>query len=115
MEAGFRRDLPPLANLREFIDYLRSRGEVRDVDEPVSAALEVTEVHRRVIASDGPVLQFNRPVKADGRVSDLPLLVNRFGTRERVAAVLGTHSSRLIALGESLVSLQHPTPPLGLP
>jgi 4-hydroxy-3-polyprenylbenzoate decarboxylase len=113
-DAGFHRDLPVFRNLSDFLAHLASRGDVLRVAEPVSAVLEATEIHRRIIAAKGPVLRFERPSRADGRASDIPLLVNLFGTAERVAAGLGTVPGKLIALGEFLAALRAPVPPRGL-
>lgn len=75
--------------------------------------LEVTEIHRRVIAAQGPVLLFERPIKVDGAVSDVPLVVNLFGTIERVSLNwLAIASSDLAQLGEFLALLRQPVPPL---
>ncbi len=114
MESGFQRDLPPFGCLGDFLDHLRDRDEVIAIDEPVSTVLDATEIHRRVIAANGPAVRFNQPVTASGGVSEIPLVVNIFGTKERVAAGLGTRPSRLVALGEFLTGLRQPAPPRGL-
>jgi 4-hydroxy-3-polyprenylbenzoate decarboxylase len=113
-EAGFHRDLPVFQNIAEFLAYLADRQNVLHVAEPVSTVLEATEIHRRVIAAQGPVLRFEQPVKADGRTSDIPMIVNLFGTADRVAAGLGTVPGKLAALGELLAALRAPVPPRGL-
>ncbi|MCC6779175.1 MAG: UbiD family decarboxylase [Hyphomicrobiales bacterium] len=110
----FQRELPSFPKLGDFLTHLAQRGDLVHVGEPVSTVLEATELHRRVIAANGPALCIDRPVKADGHSSEIPLLVNLFGTPERVAAALGTRPSELTALGELLVSLRQPTPPRGL-
>ncbi len=110
----FRRDLPPFRDLPAFLEHLQTRGEVTSIAEPVSTLLEATEIHRRVIASGGPVLRFERPIGADGHASAIPLVVNLFGTVDRVAAGLGTKPSGLLALGEFLAALRQPMPPRGL-
>ena len=112
--SDFRRGLPPFRDLPTFIEHLQQRGEVTRIAQPVSTFLDATEIHRRVIASHGPVLRFDQPVTADGRASMIPLVVNLFGTVDRVAAGLGTTPSQLVALGEFLCALRQPTPPRGL-
>lgn len=57
---------------------------------------------------------FEQPVTADGRKSIIPLVVNLFGTVDRVAVGLGTTPSRLGVLGEFLAALRQPVPPRGL-
>ena len=55
------------------------------VREPVSTVLEMTEIQTRLIAEGGPAVIFEKPIKADGTPSDMPVLVNLFGTVKRVA------------------------------
>ncbi|PWB62255.1 MAG: UbiD family decarboxylase [Bradyrhizobiaceae bacterium] len=114
MHGGFRRDLPAFRDLAGFLAHLDAHGEVARIAEPVSTVLEATEIHRRTIAAGGPVLRFARPVAADGRNCEIPLVVNLFGTIARVAAGLGTTPARLGQLGELLTALRQPTPPRGV-
>src|SRR5215813_6577763 len=72
-------------SLREFIKRLESEGELVRVREPVSTVLEMTEIQTRLLAERGPAVIFENPVKADGARSDIPVLVNLFGTVKRVA------------------------------
>ena len=79
------------SNLREFVDHLRRDRDLAVVDAPVSASLEVAEIHRRVIAAGGPALLFTNV-----RGSDFPLATNLFGTERRAELAFGTRSTRLI-------------------
>src|ERR1700743_2767489 len=72
-------------SLRDFIARLEKDGDLVRVKEPVSTVLEMTEIQTRLIAEGGPAVIFENPVKADGGISDLPVLVNLFGTVKRVA------------------------------
>ncbi len=72
-------------SLRDFIARLESAGELVRVNEPVSTVLEMTEIQTRLIAEGGPAVMFENPIKADGTPSDIPVLVNLFGTVKRVA------------------------------
>ena len=78
-------------NLRDFVDQLRRDGDLAVVDAPVSARLEVAEIHRRVIAAGGPALLFTN---VDG--SSFPLATNLFGTARRAEMAFGTRPERLI-------------------
>ncbi len=93
-------------DLRAFLDRLRRDGDLVEVAVPVSARLEVAEIHRRVIAAGGPALLFTR---VEG--SDFPLATNLFGTARRARLAFGT---RPFALVRRLVELAHelmpPTP-----
>ena len=55
------------------------------VTTPVSTHLEMTEIQTRLIKDGGPAVLFENVVKPDGSKSDIPVLVNLFGTVERVA------------------------------
>jgi 4-hydroxy-3-polyprenylbenzoate decarboxylase len=109
-----RRDQSPFADLRGFISHLEREGRLVRIREPVSVVHEMTEIHRRVLRANGPALLFEAPVKADGAPSDIPVLVNLFGTTERVAWGLGVNPQHLGALGETLAELSEPRPPQGL-
>jgi 4-hydroxy-3-polyprenylbenzoate decarboxylase len=71
-------------NLQEFVDFLRNKGELVDVHEPVSAKFEITEISDRVMKSEGPALLFHNV-----QDSDYPLLINIFGSKRRMAWALG--------------------------
>src|SRR3974390_1443835 len=114
MDAIFRRTFPAPDDLGGFLAHLPTGGEVLAMDEPVCTVLDATEIHRRVIAAGGPVLRFNRPVKADGRTSNIPLVVNLFGTAARVAAGFGIQPEQLPALGAFLADLRQPAPVRGM-
>lgn len=74
----------------------------------------MTAVHRAVLEAKGPVLQFDRPVLANGSAASMPVVVNLFGTTDRVAAGLGIALDQLDDLGAFLAALKSPTPPDGL-
>jgi 4-hydroxy-3-polyprenylbenzoate decarboxylase len=109
-----RRELPPFRDLRDFLVHLEGRGQLLRIRHPVSAVNEMTEIHRRVLLDHGPALLFEEVVKADGARSDMPVLVNLFGTVERVAWGLGVRPGSLPELGELLAELRQPRPPQGL-
>jgi 4-hydroxy-3-polyprenylbenzoate decarboxylase len=97
-------------DLRDFLDQLAVRGELKLVKEEISPQLEMTEVCDRTLKRGGPALLFERP-----RGFDMPVLGNLFGTVGRVAAALGQESAAdLRKLGELLATLKEPEPPKGL-
>ena len=51
-------------DLREFLAHLESRGELKTIDAPVSPALELTEISRRVLAKRGPGADVHRRERA---------------------------------------------------
>src|SRR5665213_253075 len=107
----------PYKSLRDFLARLEKDGELVRVKEPVSTVLEMTEIQTRLIAQDGPAVIFEKPVKADGTPSDIPVLVNLFGTVKRVAmgVTMGggerTTAASLREVGELLATLRQPEPP----
>lgn len=101
-------------SLGEFAARLEAAGELVRVREPVSTALEMTEIQTRLLAEEGPAVLFERPLLPDGRTADMPVLVNLFGSLKRVAWGLGREVADLAALGETLAGLQTPDPVDGL-
>lgn len=108
------RDLPRFRDLRAFLKHLDDKKQLARVVEPVSTVHEMTEIHRRVLASGGPALAFERATCADGTAAQMPVVVNLFGTIERVAWGLGVERGSLGAFGELLASLRDPQPVNGL-
>jgi len=110
----------PYRSLRDFIAKLEAKGELVRVREPVSTVLEMTEIQTRLIAQGGPAVIFEKPVKTDGTPSDMPVLVNLFGTVKRVAmgvtmdGVERTTAQELRAVGEVMATLRQPQPPRSL-
>ncbi len=103
----------PYASLREFIDRLSAENRLVRVREPVSTVLEMTEIQTRLLAEGGPAVLFEHPVMPDGSRSEMPVLVNLFGTVERVAWGMDRTPSELRAVGETLAFLRQPEPPGG--
>ena len=107
-------------SLRDFIDKLEAAGDLVRISEPVSTVLEMTEIQRRLLEKGGPAVLFEKPVKDDGTPSDMPVLVNLFGTVKRVAmgvtfgGVERTTGEELREVGETLAFLRQPEPPAGL-
>ena len=72
------------SNLREFIDFLEEKGDLRRITEPVSRDLEITEITDRTIKSGGPALLFEN---VEGY--EMPLAINLYGAHQRMAWALG--------------------------
>ena len=106
-----QRSLPIFPGLGAFLDHLEDKGVLCTVPASVSMQLELTELHRRVIADGGPVLRIARPLDQNGAPARLPVVTNLFGTVERVAWGLGTDIAGLGRLGSLLAFLRTPQPP----
>jgi 4-hydroxy-3-polyprenylbenzoate decarboxylase len=103
----------PYASLRDFIARLERAGRLVRVREPVSPYLEMTEIQTRLLAEQGPAVLFENVVHPDGRKSEMPVLVNLFGTVERVAWGMDREPHQLREVGETLAFLRQPEPPGG--
>jgi 4-hydroxy-3-polyprenylbenzoate decarboxylase len=101
----------PFASLRDFIDRLERSGRLRRVSAPVSPELEMTEIQTRLLAEGGPAVLFENVVYGDGRRAEMPVLVNLFGTVERVAWGMDREPQQLREVGETLAFLRQPEPP----
>jgi UbiD family decarboxylase len=93
-----------MKNLRQFLNLLRAENELVTVDVPVSADLEIAEIHRRVIASSGPALLFTNVENAD-----FSCTTNLFGTPKRVDLAFGKRPEQFI---KQLVQLAQDLPAL---
>ena len=75
-------------DLREFITFLENRNQIRRITIPVSTELEITEIADRMVKSGGPALLFENVLD-----STFPLVINLFGTHQRVAWALGVNNT----------------------
>ncbi|NQV46530.1 MAG: UbiD family decarboxylase [Rhodospirillaceae bacterium] len=99
-------------SLRDFMARLERDGRLVRVSEPVSTELEMTEIQTRLLAEGGPAVLFENVTSSSGD-SNMPVLVNLFGTVERVAWGMGREPGELRQVGEMLAFLRQPEPPGG--
>jgi len=102
------------ASLRDFMDLLEKEGKLIRVTEPVSTDLEMTEIQTRLLAEDGPAVLFENPVTETGEPAKMPVLVNLFGTVDRVAMGMNRKPEELREVGETLAFLRQPEPPASI-
>jgi len=96
-------------DLRDFIDQLETKGDLKRIDQRVDPCLEITEISDRVLRAGGPALLFEHPGDCE-----IPLLANLFGTEQRVAQALGEETAAsLREIGKLLAFLKQPAPPDG--
>lgn len=99
-----------ISDLREFIQLLENKGQLKRITHPVDCNLEITEICDRTLKAQGPALLFENVIGYD-----TPLLGNLFGTPERVALGMGQESvDSLKEVGELLAFLKEPEPPKGM-
>jgi 4-hydroxy-3-polyprenylbenzoate decarboxylase len=103
----------PYRSLRDFIERLERAGGLVRVTAPVSPHLEMTEIQTRLLVEGGPAVLFENVVGPGGERYDMPVLVNLFGTVERVARGMERRPDQLRELGETLAFLKQPEPPGG--
>jgi 4-hydroxy-3-polyprenylbenzoate decarboxylase len=100
----------PLNDLREYIELLEARGELARISVPVSRDLEITEITDRV--SKAKTASNKALLFAHVDDFDIPVAINLFGSRSRMAWALGVED--LETLNERLASLLDLTLPQGL-
>jgi 4-hydroxy-3-polyprenylbenzoate decarboxylase len=103
----------PYASLRDFMNRLEAAGRLVRVTQPVAPELEMTEIQTRLLAAGGPAVLFENVVHADGRPAEMKVLVNLFGTVERVAWGMDREPLQLREVGRTLAFLKQPEPPGG--
>jgi 4-hydroxy-3-polyprenylbenzoate decarboxylase len=91
----------PLNDLRQFIDLLDKRRQLARITQPISPELEITEITDRV--SKGPASQNKALLFQNPSGYDVPVLINSFGSAERMAWGLGVEN--LEVLNERLARL----------
>ena len=97
-------------DLRDFLAQLEAKGQLKRITQEVDPNLEMTEIADRTLRAKGPALLFENP-----KGYDTPVLLNLFGTPERVAMGMGQNSvEALREVGKLLAYLKEPEPPKGL-
>jgi 4-hydroxy-3-polyprenylbenzoate decarboxylase len=94
-------------DLRDYLNFIEQRGQLRRISALVDPYLEVSEIANRLLQAGGPALLFEN-VKG----SPYPLAINVMGTVERVCWGLGMEQpAELETLGKKLAILYQPRPP----
>ena len=94
-------------NLSDFAAGLEKNGGLMRIQAEVSPHLEISEIADRVTKAGGPALLFENV-----RGSEFPLLINTYGTMERVCMALGVSDIEEIA--DEIAEMIHMAPPEGL-
>lgn len=97
-------------DLRDFIELLEKKGQLKRIKQEIDTYLEMTEIADRTLRAKGPALLFENP-----KGCSIPVLANLFGTPERVALGMGQEDvSELREVGKLLAFLKEPEPPKGI-
>jgi 4-hydroxy-3-polyprenylbenzoate decarboxylase len=97
-------------DLRDFLQRLEERGELRRITHEIDPHLEMTEICDRTLRMGGPALLFENP-----KGHTIPVLGNLFGTTARVAFGMGAESTDALRdIGRLLAMLKEPEAPQGM-
>jgi len=92
------------SNLQDFIKHLEKNKQLACIKTEVNPELEISEIYDRVVKQQGKALLFENV-----HGSKMPLLINAFGTYERMKMALGTDDLNKIQNRiESLVKIRPP-------
>jgi len=84
--------MPNLPDLRAYLELLKKEEQLLVISDEVDPYLEIAEIHRRVIAKEGPALFFTK-VKG----SRFPVVTNLFGTNKRLELAFGRKPQQFVA------------------
>ena len=88
----------PIKDIHEFINILEKEGELRRVKIEVNSNLEIAEIMRRGMYSDGPAILFEN-VKGN----EMPVLGNAFGSMRRLE--IGLEMTDFTEIGQRIVDM----------
>jgi 4-hydroxy-3-polyprenylbenzoate decarboxylase len=98
-------------NQQDFIAEVERQDQLVRISHPVSVVHEITEIADRCMksAGGGPALLFERPVMEGGETSDIPVVINLFGSIRRMSIALGVERLDDVAVRiEKLIKLKVP-------
>jgi len=84
-------------NLCNFIEFLREKKELIIEDKEVSPEYEAPQIAEELVKNNGPAILFINP-----KGYKIPLLMNLFGSENRIELALGSHPK---ILGEKIANL----------
>ena len=97
----------PIEDIHEFISELEKNGELKRVKTAVDSELEIAEIMRREMYSDGPAILFEN-VKG----FDMPVLGNAFGSMKRLE--IGLEMTDFTEIGKRITDMTKMDVPSGL-
>ena len=97
----------PIEDLGEFVEKLEKAGELKRIKTQVDANLEIAEILRRTMYSNGPALYFENV-----KNYDMPVLGNSFGSLKRLE--IGLETDDFTHIGQRIVDMTKMEIPTGL-
>ena len=88
----------PIEDIHQFIEELEKAGEIKRVKTEVDANLEIAEILRRTMYSNGPAILFENV-----KNSEIPVLGNAFGSMKRLE--IGLETSNFTEIGQRIVDM----------
>ena len=80
-----------ITDLQQFVHILRQENDLVEIEVEVDPYLEAAEIHRRVVAANGPAILFKH-IKG----SPYPLVTNLFGSKQRIELAFGPRPEKLV-------------------
>ena len=96
-----------IEDLGEFVEKLEKAGELRRIKTQVDANLEIAEILRRTMYSNGPALYFENV-----KNYDMPVLGNAFGSLKRLE--MGLETDDFTQIGQRIVDMTKMEIPSGI-
>ena len=96
----------PIEDTTEFIEALEKEGELKRIKTEVDSNLEIAEVLRRTMYSNGPAILFENV-----KDYDIPILGNAFGSVKRLE--IGLETKNFEEIGQRIVDLTKMEIPTG--
>lgn len=97
----------PIEDLGEFVEKLEKSGELKRIKTQVDANLEIAEILRRTMYSNGPALYFENV-----KNYDMPVLGNAFGSLKRLE--IGLETDDFTQIGQRIVDMTKMEIPTGI-
>ncbi len=100
----------PYRDLREFIAFLETKGDLHRISAPVNPELEMTEIAYRSLRADGPALLFENVVG-----HEMPVAINLFCSERRMNWALEVEDAEVLAGRlEAMIEMVQGGPPQGV-
>ncbi len=97
----------PIEDLGEFVEKLEKAGELKRIKTQVDVNLEIAEILRRTMYSNGPALYFENV-----KNYDMPVLGNAFGSLKRLE--IGLETDDFTQIGQRIVDMTKMEIPTGI-